>query len=193
MKKIIITTIFLFLYFIPASSQSEVKPIVDGNLDAKIKLIVFESLTCSHCANFHKKIYPNLKEDFIDKGHVSIEFRNFPLDIAALNASKIAHCKNDGKSEILHYLYNNQKSWLKGKSIEELNQNIKNFIEKSNFNLNTEECLNNSQVENHILEERIKGAKNFKIEATPTLIINGEKFENPSNYKKLKKYIEKLI
>ena len=193
MKKIIITTIFLFLYFIPASSQSEVKPIIDGNLDAKIKLIVFESLTCSHCANFHKNIYPNLKEDFIDKGHVSIEFRNFPLDIAALNASKIAHCKNDGKSEILHYLYNNQKSWLKGKSIEELNQNIKNFIEKSNFNLNIEECLNNNQLEDHILEERIKGAKNFKIEATPTLIINGEKFENPSNYKKLKKYIEKLI
>jgi len=193
MKKIIITTIFLFLYFIPASSQSEVKPIIDGNLDAKIKLIVFESLTCSHCANFHKNIYPNLKEDFIDKGYVSIEFRNFPLDIAALNASKIAHCKNDGKSEILHYLYNNQKSWLKGKSIEELNQNIKNFIEKSNFNLNIEECLNNNQLEDHILEERIKGAKNFKIEATPTLIINGEKFENPSNYKKLKKYIEKLI
>tara|TARA_B100000700_G_scaffold309341_1_gene388240 strand:- start:56 stop:637 length:582 start_codon:yes stop_codon:yes gene_type:complete len=193
MKKIIITTIFLFLYFIPASSQSEVKPIVDGNLDAKIKLIVFESLTCSHCANFHKKIYPKLKEDFIDKGHVSIEFRNFPLDIAALNASKIAHCKNDGKSDILHHLYNNQKSWLKGKTIEELNQNIKNFIEQSNFNLNTEECLNNSQVENHILEERIEGAKKFKIEATPTLIINGEKFENPSNYKKLKKYIEKLI
>jgi len=193
MKKIIITTIFLFLYFIPASSQSEVKPIIDGNLDSKIKLIVFESLTCSHCANFHKNIYPNLKEDFIDKGHVSIEFRNFPLDIAALNASKIAHCKNDGKSEILHYLYNNQKSWLKGKSIEELNQNIKNFIGKSNFNLNIEECLNNNQLEDHILEERIKGAKNFKIEATPTLIINGEKFENPSNYKKLKKYIEKLI
>ena len=193
MKKIIITTIFLFLYFIPASSQSEVKSIIDGNLDAKIKLIVFESLTCSHCANFHIKIYPKLKEDFIDKGHVSIEFRNFPLDIAALNASKIAHCKNDGKSDILHHLYNNQKSWLKGKTIEELNQNIKNFIEQSNFNLNTEECLNNSQVENHILEERIEGAKKFKIEATPTLIINGEKFENPSNYKKLKKYIEKLI
>ena len=193
MKKIIITTIFLFLYFLPANSQSEVKPIIEGNLEAKVKLIVFESLTCSHCADFHKNVYPGLKKDFIDKGHVSIEFRNFPLDIAALNASKIAHCKNDGKSEILHYLFNNQKVWLKGKSIEDLNQNIKLFIEKSNFNLDTEKCLNNNQVEDHILEERIEGAKKFKIEATPTLIINGEKFENPSNYKKLKKYLEKLI
>ena len=111
MKKIIITTTFLFLYFIPASSQSEVKPIIDGNLDAKIKLIVFESLTCSHCANFHKKIYPSLKTDYIDKGLVRIEFKSFPLDMAALNASKIAHCKNDGKSKILHLLFENQNEW----------------------------------------------------------------------------------
>jgi len=193
MKKIIITTIFLFLYFIPASSNSEVKKIFEGNVDAKIKLIVFESLTCSHCANFHKNVYPSLKENFIDKGLVYIEFRNFPLDIAALNASKIAHCKNDGNSEILHYLFINQKQWVKGNSIEELNKNIKNFIDKSNFNLNFDQCINNKKVEDHILEDRIEGVKKFKIEATPTLIINGEKFENPSNYKKLKKYLEKLI
>ena len=193
MKKIIITTIFLCLYFIPASSNSEVKQIFEGNVDAKIKLIMFESLTCSHCGNFHKNVYPSLKENFIDKGLVYIEFRNFPLDIAALNASKIAHCKNDGNSEILHYLFINQKQWVKGNSIEELNKNIKNFIDKSNFNLNFDQCINNKKVEDHILEDRIEGVKKFKIEATPTLIINGEKFENPSNYKKLKKYLEKLI
>ena len=193
MKKIIITTIFLCLYFIPASSNSEVKQIFEGNVDAKIKLIMFESLTCSHCGNFHKNVYPSLKENFIDKGLMYIEFRNFPLDIAALNASKIAHCKNDGNSEILHYLFINQKQWVKGNSIEELNKNIKNFIDKSNFNLNFDQCINNKKVEDHILEDRIEGVKKFKIEATPTLIINGEKFENPSNYKKLKKYLEKLI
>ncbi len=193
MKKTIITTLFIMLYLLSANSNAEVKPIFEGNVDAKIKLIVFESLTCSHCANFHKNIYPNLKEDFIEKGHVYIEFRNFPLDIASLNASKIAHCKNDGNSEILHYLFNNQREWIKGNSIDELNKNIKSFIEKSNFNLNFDQCLNNKQVENHLLEDRIEGVKKFKVEATPTLIINGEKFENPSNYKKLKKYLEKLI
>ncbi len=193
MKKKIITAILVLLYFIPVESKAEVKPISEGNIDAKIKLVIFESLTCTHCANFHKNIYPSLKEDFIDKGHAFIEFKSFPLDIAALNGSKIAHCKNDGSSEILHYLYNNQKQWVKGATIDELNKNIKITIEKSNFNLNFDECLNNKKVEDHILEERINGVKKFKIEATPTLIINGEKFENPSNYKKLKKYLEKLI
>ena len=192
MKKIILTFLFSLIFF-PNISSSEVKPIIDGTSDAKIKLIVFESLTCSHCANFHKKIYPELKKDFIDKGHISIEYKNFPLDIAAFNASKIAHCKNDGNSEVLHYLYENQRQWVKGGSIQDANKNIKDLINKSNFGINIEECLADKSVEDHILEDRINGVKKFKVEATPTLIINGEKFENPSNYKKLKKYLEKLI
>ena len=192
MKKIILTFLFSLIFF-PNISSSEVKPIIDGTSDAKIKLIVFESLTCSHCANFHKKIYPELKKDFIDKGHISIEYKNFPLDIAAFNASKIAHCKNDGNSEVLHYLYENQRQWVKGGSIQDANKNIKDLINKSDFGINTEECLADKSVEDHILEDRINGVKEFKIEATPTLIINGEKFENPLNYKKLKKYLEKLI
>ena len=193
MKKIIFTTLFVLFCFLPASLKAEIKTISEGSVDAKIKIIVFESLTCSHCANFHKNVYPGLKENFIDKGHVFIEFKNFPLDMAAMNASKIAHCRNDGNSEILHYLFENQDQWVKGKTIKELNLNIKKFIEKSDFKLDVEKCLSNKETEDHILEDRIEGAKKFKLEATPTLIINGEKFDNPTNYKKLKKFIEKLI
>ena len=193
MKKIIVTTLFVLFCFLPVSLKAEIKTISEGSVDAKIKLIVFESLTCSHCAQFHKKVYPGLKENFIDKGHVYIEFKNFPLDMAAMNASKIAHCRNDGNSEVLHYLFSNQDKWVKGNTIEELNQNIIKFIDKSAFKLDVEKCLSNKEVEDHILEDRIEGAKKFKLEATPTLIINGEKFDNPTNYKKLKKFLEKLI
>ncbi len=193
MKKIYISILFIVLFLLPLKLQAEIKPIIEGSVDAKIKIIVFESLTCSHCADFHKNIYPDLKKEFIDKGLVTIKFRNFPLDMAALNASKIAHCKNDGKSEMLHHLFKNQSQWVKGNSISELNKNLKNFVKKSKFKLNFDECLNNTEIEDFILDDRIKGAKKFKIQATPTLIINGEKFENASNYKKLKKYLEKLI
>ena len=193
MNKILKIILVILFYYFPIISHAEIKPIIEGDPDAKIKIIIFESLTCSHCANFHKKIYPNLKEDFIQKGHASIEFKNFPLDMAALNASKIAHCKNDGKSEILHHLFKNQDQWVKGNTISDLNKNLENAIKNSNFNLNFDECLNKLEIEDFILEERIKGAKKYKIEATPTLIINGEKFENALNYKKLKKYLEKMI
>ena len=151
------------------------------------------SLTCGHCADFHEKVYPQLKKDFINSGLVKIEFRSFPLELAALNASKIAHCKNDGNSEVLHYLYLNQDKWIKGSTIDDLNKNLKKAIKDSSFSLDFEKCINDKLIEDYILEDRINGAKKFKIEATPTLIINGETFENPTNYKKLKKYLEKLI
>ena len=90
-------------------SKSNIKVIFEGNKSAKIKIIVFESLTCSHCANFHKNVYPQLKEEYLDTGIAKIEFRHFPLDIAAFNASKVAQCKNDGNSDILESLYANQQ------------------------------------------------------------------------------------
>ena len=193
MKKILETIIIIIFCYFPITAQAEIKAIIEGRKDAKVKIIIFESLTCSHCANFHKKVYPSLKEEFIDKGNVSIEFRNFPLDMAAFNASKIAHCKNDGNSEILHHLFQNQDQWVKGNTIADLNKNLKDFIDKSSFNLDFNECINNAKIEDFILEERINGSKKFKIKSTPTLIINGEKFDNALNYKKLKKYLEKLI
>ena len=175
------------------SYASEVKKIYEGKEDAKIKLIVYESLTCSHCANFHIKIYPKLKEDFINKGLVKIEFRNFPLDMAAFNASKIAHCKNDGNSELLHFLYQNQSKWVKGDTIEKINSHLKKLIETSNFQLNFKNCLANKKIEDHVLEDRVEGVKKFKVNSTPALIINNKKFDKPLNYKNLKKTLEKLI
>ena len=193
MKKIFIKTIIILLFFTSFNLKAEIKPIIEGSVDAKVKLIVFESLTCSHCADFHKNVYPELKSEFVDSGLVLIEFRNFPLDMAAFNASKIAHCKNDGNSEILHFLYNNQNEWAKGKDLEELNKNLLNVIELKNFNINFDECLKNKEIEDHILSDRIDGVKKFQINATPTIIINNEKFEESLTFKNLKKYLQKMI
>ena len=193
MKKFLLVIVFLITNYSYLYSESNVNPIIEGNVDAKIHLIIYESLTCGHCASFHKKVYPDLKKDFIEKGLVKIEFRNFPLDMAALNASKIAHCRNDGNSEILHLLFKNQKNWVKGSTIEELNSNLKKIIDANNLELNFENCIKNKNVEDHILEDRVEGVKKFKIEATPTLIINNKKFDKPLNYKNLKKTLEKLI
>ncbi len=176
-----------------SNTDSKIKAIYEGNVDAKISLIIYESLTCGHCASFHEDIYPKLKKDFIDTGLAKIEFRNFPLDLAALNASKIAHCKNDGKSNILHFLYSNQKEWVQGETIEDLNKNLKKLISEQNFGINYDKCINNKNIEDYVLNDRISAVKNYNIEATPTLIINDKKFDNPQNYKKLKKSLEKLI
>ena len=188
--------LFLFLILIfglSTNANAEIKRIVSGNQNAKITIIAYESLTCSHCANFHKDVYPSLKKDFIDTGLVKIEFRHFPLDIAALNASKISLCKQDQSLEILEKLYSNQQAWIKGKGIEEVNNNLKEFLKKAGFDIDFEKCINNKEIEDYVLNDRIEGTKNFKVNSTPTIIINNEKFEKSLNYKNLKKTLEKLI
>ena len=193
MKKIIFLFTFIFFYFESVSADTKIKSLSEGNIDAKVSIIVYESLTCGHCADFHKEVYPKLKKDFIDVGLVKIEFRSFPLDLAALNGSKIAHCKNDGKPNLLHFLYENQKKWVRGETIDDINKNLKTLVMKNEKGLDFEGCLIDKKIEDHVLNDRISGVKKFNIEATPTLIINGKKFDNPHNYKKLKKTIEKLI
>ena len=183
----------MFFYFESVLADTKIKPLHEGNVDAKVSIIVYESLTCGHCAEFHKEVYPKLKKDFIDNGLAKIQFRSFPLDLASFNASKIAHCKNDGKSDLLHFLYENQKKWVRGETIEDINKHLKNLLLKNESELDFESCLIDKNIEDHVLNDRISGVKKFNIDSTPTLIINDKKFDNPHNYKKLKKTIEKLI
>ena len=192
MKKIIFLILIFFTTVLNVQAE-EIKRITVGNKDAKITIIAFESLTCSHCANFHKNVFPELKKEFLDTGIAKIEFRHFPLDIAAFNASKVAQCKNDGNSDILESLYANQQKWVKGSSIQEANENLQKFLKNEGFSIDFDSCVNNKEIEDFVLNDRIDGTKNFKVSSTPTIIINNEKFEKALTYKNLKKALEKLI
>ncbi len=195
MKKIFLV---LFIFFLTinsktyAESSNQINRIFEGKENAKVTIITFESLTCSHCADFHNDVYPQLKKEFIDTGLVKIEFRHFPLDMAAFNASKIAQCNNDGKSDLLHILFSNQKKWT-GQTIEEVNEKLKKLLKEKNINLDFEKCTTDKDIEDYVLNDRIEGVKEFEINATPTIIINNKKFDKALNYKNLKKFIEKLI
>jgi len=192
MKKILAFTL-IFFSTISSIKAEEIKRISVGNEDAKITIIAFESLTCSHCANFHKDVFPQLKKEFLDTGLAKIEFRHFPLDAAAFNASKVSQCKNDGDSAILNSLYANQQKWVKGSSVKEANENLQKFLTSEGFDLNFDKCINNKEIEDFVLNDRIDGAKNFKVNSTPTIVINDKKFEKTLTYKNLKKALEKLI
>jgi len=196
MKKIFLALTILFLSFSAktiADTSNSIQQIYEGDKNAKVTIITYESLTCSHCADFHKNVYPKLKKEFIDTGLVKIEFRHFPLDMAAFNASKIAQCNNNGKSDLLHFLFSNQKKWVIGETVEAINENLKKLLKNENIVIDFEKCTNNKNIEDYVLNDRIEGVKKFKVNATPTIIINNKKFDKTLNYKNLKKFIEKLI
>ena len=96
-KKTKLLIFFSLIYFFFTSIHSETLKI--GSKDAKITVKVFSSLTCPHCASFHKKIFKDLKKDYIDKGIVKFEHHAFPLDLAALNAEKIVRCASNSNEK----------------------------------------------------------------------------------------------
>ena len=167
-----------------------------GKADAKVTVKVFSSLTCPHCADFHNIIFNNLKKDYIDKGLVKFEHHAFPLDLAALNAEVVIRCQSndDIKFKFLNEIYNKQKFWAVGSDINKINELIKKIGLK--FDLTNNEmdiCLKNNVYQDEILEQRIEAQKKYKIDSTPTIIVNEKKYTNKIDYKIFKKIIEKNL
>ena len=186
----------LFFVFFTLISHAESKVLSMGSSEAKVTVKVFSSLTCPHCANFHTEIFNNLKKDFIDKGLVRFEHHAFPLDLAALNAEVIVRCQTNNikKFELLEEIYNKQKFWAVGSDINKINGLIKQV--GLNFNLTNEKmdvCLKDSSAQDEILEQRIEAQKKYKIDSTPTVIVNEKKYKNKTDYKLFKKIIEKNL
>ena len=177
-------------------AEAESKILSIGNPEAKVTIKVFSSLTCPHCANFHKNIYETLKVEYIDKGFIRFEHHAFPLDLAALNAEIIVRCQsnNEKRFELLTEIYKKQTTWAVGSDINKINELIKKI--GLNFDLNNEimnECLKNDKTQDEILEQRIEAQKKYKIESTPTVIINEKKYSGKIDYKQFKKVIEKKL
>ena len=167
-----------------------------GNENAKITVKVFSSLTCPHCASFHKKIYEDLKKNYIDKNLVKFEHHAFPLDLAALNAEKIVRCvsSSESKFKLLTKIYDKQPKWAVGSDIKKINE----FLIKigSDSKLSESElrnCLDDEKTQELILKERIEAQKKYNITSTPTIYINDKKYEDKHEFKSFKKQIDKLL
>ena len=194
---LLLIVIVFFLFSKVYLNAAENRAILSvGNQDAKVNIKVFSSLTCPHCANFHNKIFQKLKKEFIDNNKVKYEHHGFPLDLAALNAEKILGCveSKDKKIKLLNDLYKSQDIWASGSDINSINDKL--FKISNNFGLNNDKnnsCLNDQNLEDEILNERINATKNYSIESTPTIFINEKRYKGEHNYQNFRNEILKFL
>ena len=194
MIKLIFKIIFIFFVFFPFEVKS--KEVGIGNINSKVTIKVFSSLTCPACANFHSKIFYQIKEEFIDKGLVRFEHHPFPLDLAALNAEIIVRCHVDNvkKFELLGKIYEKQKLWAAGSDINKINDSIKKIGLESNLNnKDMDDCLKDESKQDEILNQRIDAQKKYEIGSTPTIFINEKKYKGKVEYNEFKKVLEKNL
>ena len=196
--KILILTWIINIFALSAVYSFEtLKGMQIGSEDAPVSIIEYRSLTCSHCAEFSNQTYPLLKSEFIDTGVVKFELRPFALNAIDLNAFKLLHCADETDFFALDkLLFKEQKKWIVTNPSDQVLENSTKALGDYGilFGISEDdyaECLNNEEITDFILSERINGVENFDISSTPTFIINGEIFSGNKSFEELEKIILK--
>ena len=196
-QKLLIGIVFIvtLLFSVQSNSDAGNKGVVLGSKDAPIEVIEYMSLTCSHCAKFHNETFPFINENYIKTSKVRFEIRDFPLDGVAYRASIISHCISGENSEkyfgFIKYLFEQQKAWISSKDPIESLQKISAIagLNKEGF----KSCLGDKLISDRVLLSRKIGEDKYKINSTPTLIINGKKYSGGLDEQAFKKVADKLI
>lgn len=163
-----------------------------GRADAKVTIIEYASLTCSHCRTFHESAWPVLKQKYVDTGKVRFALREFPLDPLATAGFMLARCAgNDKYYPITDLLFEQQKNWaFTDKPLE----NLTRYAKQAGFTQESfEACLKNQSVYDAVIAVRKRGAETFKVDSTPTFFINGQMHRGALTVEELDKILAPLV
>jgi protein-disulfide isomerase len=174
------------------SSAAEPQEQILGKSDAPVTIIEYASLTCPHCAEFHNKVLPELKERYIDPGKVRLIYRDFPLDQTALAAAALAHCAGPERYfSMLGVMFETQSNWARADDpIAALKQlgKLGGLSEQE-----MDACLADQKLTDGILRQRLAGQNEYDIGSTPTFIIDGRAYPGARDVEEFSELIDPLL
>ena len=164
---------------VPVAELMKPGPLPDmvmGKADAPVTMVEYASMTCGHCAAFHNKVLPALKEKYIDTGKVRLIMREFPLDNLAAIASMAARCAGEGKSlPLISAMFAKQEDWAFVRP--DPRPALFNIVKQAGFTQETyDKCITDQKMLDDIVAIRERAAEQFGVDATPSFFINGKRF-----------------
>ena len=171
----------------------ELKELVLGPEDAKVTIVEYASMTCGHCATFHNKVFPDLKQKYIDTNKVRFILREFPLNNLAAAASMLARCASEEKTyPLVEALFKTQRDWAFTR--DNPLPKLFDVAKQAGFTKTTfDECLKNEKLLKSITDVRERGSKVFGVNSTPTFFINGKRLKGGRSLEEFDKVIEPLL
>lgn len=163
-----------------------------GKEDAPVTIVEYASMTCGHCANFHKNTLPEIKKQYIETGKVRMIFREFPLDPVSAAGFMLARCAPEEKYfDVMDALFADQRAWA---FTNDPYNSMLNFSKQLGFTQESfEACLTNQSLLDGVNAVRDKGGNEFKVDSTPTFFINGEKVSGALSFEEMSKIIDKYL
>ena len=191
-------TIFLAFILTPVYGESALdineKDFVIGNEDAKITIIEYASLSCSHCADFHVNTLETLKKEYIDTGKVRMGFRDYPFNYPALLGSMVLRCIPENyRYDYMNALFKLQPDWVNKKNKKTIQELYKIMQSGGMTKEEYDACIYNTELENEILEGVMEAQNQFNIKSTHSFIINGKLIEGNKSIKEFRQIIDKIL
>lgn len=176
----------------PAAAQPQYREFVVGKPDAKVTVIEYASLTCSHCAHFSQTTYVDLKKNYIDTGKIKFVFRDFPLDGLAMAGAVLARCApGDRGGKLIEMMFKNQESWIRA---EKPLEPLKGYAQLAGMSgADVDACLKNENILKAVREVQSTATSLYKIQSTPTFFVEDEKIEGDRGYEYMAKVIDKKL
>ena len=185
-----------------------------GNPNAAVKLIEYGSMTCPHCAEFDEEGMPQLVENYVKKGLVALEFRNFIRDRVDLAGSLITRCGGPDRFYALtRAMFGDQKVWFQrvidNPQAEQAASALpppQLFVELAKVaglqewaaqhglpSTQTNACLTNENEANRLVQIQTDAVATYNVPGTPAFIVNGKLVENSANWKTLEPAIREAL
>ena len=173
-------------------AKESLPDIVQGKADAPITIIEYASMTCSHCAAFHKETWPVLQKNYIDTGKVRFILREFPLDPLATAGFMLARCIGDDKRNLMvDLLFDKQNDWA---FTEKPLENLAGLAKQAGMSQETfNACINNQGLYDQIKAVRDRAEQKFGVAATPTFFVNGKKVAGEMSPQTLAQLLDPLL
>ncbi len=164
-----------------------------GNADAPVLIEEFASLTCGHCAHFHKDVFPKIKEAYIDTGKIRFVFNDFPLNAPAMDGSMLARCMpQDQYFKFIKFLFENQNEWAFSADYQKkLKQNAK-LLGADDAMMDA--CLGNAELKTGLAARMQQATEKHEIKSTPSFVLNGkEVIQGARSFESFQQAIDKSL
>ncbi|QRM54590.1 DsbA family protein [Sinorhizobium sp. BG8] len=163
-----------------------------GQANAPVTIVEYMSMTCPHCARFHNETFEAIKTKYVDSGKARFILREFPLDQRAAAAIMLARCAPEGQFfPMVSMLFKQQETWAAAQDGREAllqMSKLAGFTQES-----FEACLTNQKLLDDVNAVREKGGNEFGIAATPTFLINGQRYSGEMSVDSMSALIDSML
>lgn len=162
-----------------------------GNADAPVTIVEYASMTCGHCASFHRSTLPEIKKNYIDTGKARLILREFPFDPRAEAGFMLARCADDKYFAMVDVLFQQQSNWV---SVDNAREALLQIARLAGFSQESfEACLTDQKLLDDVRAVRARGADEFGVDSTPTFFINGNVYKGSRSVAEMSAIIDSML